>query len=182
MALDIARHRFTVAEYHQMAAAGVLRDDDRVELVEGEIVDMAPIGAAHIACVVRLDRLFNRGIDDVVVQVQSPIRLDEHTEPQPDLALLRPQITSYPASPEDVLLLVEVADTTLAYDRGVKLPLYARAGIPEVWLVDLSRRAVLVHREPSPEGYRTTIEASGGDLLGPLAFPAFGVTADQILG
>jgi Uma2 family endonuclease len=165
-----------------MAAAGILDEDDRVELIEGEIVDMAPIGGQHIGCVNRLTGLFARGLADVVVQAQSPIRLDEHTEPQPDLVLLRPGTTNYPAWPKDVLLVVEVADTSLRYDRQVKLPLYARAGIPEVWLVDVSRRAIIVHRDPSPDGYRAILTVRGDERVAPGAFPGFPLTANQILG
>jgi Uma2 family endonuclease len=181
MALPLPRHRFTVADYHQMATAGILAEDDRVELIEGEIVDMAPIGGPHIGGVNRLNRLFTRGLEQAIVQVQNPIRLDEHSEPQPDLSLLRPEARVYPAEPRDVLLVVEVAETSLRYDRQVKIPLYARAAIPEVWLVDLTTRTIYVHRDPTPDGYRTVLTVRGDEPLSPQAFPDFTLTADQIL-
>ncbi len=179
---QLTRHRFTVDEYHQMAAAGIFWEDDRVELIEGEIVDMPPVGGPHIGTINRLNRLFNRGLDDVIVQVQSPIRLGEHSEPQPDLVLLRPETTTLPAWPEDVRLVIEVSDSTLRYDRDVKAPLYARAGIPEFWVVALARKAILVYRTPSPAGYQTVLTVRGDEPISPQAFPDFTLTARQILG
>ena len=131
---EVVRRRFTVHDYHRMGEAGILHEDDRVELIEGEIVEMAAISTRHFACVNQLNRLLIRGVGDAaIVSIQDPVRLDECTEPQPDLTVLR--LRDYRESlpmPEDVLLLIEVSNTTLAYDRGVKLPLYARAGIREV--------------------------------------------------
>jgi Uma2 family endonuclease len=142
MGVQLARRLFTVAEYHKMAEAGILSEDDRVELLEGEIVAMSPIGSRHAGLVNRLNRLFSqRAGDQVVVSVQNPVRLGGYSEPQPDLALLRPRADFYTSShpgPEDVLLAVEVAETSAAVDREVKVPLYARFGVPEVWLVDLA--------------------------------------------
>lgn len=154
----ILRRRFTVAEYHRMGASGILSEDDRVELIEGEIVEMAPIGSRHQACVDRLTELFSIQLAQrAVIRVQGPIRLSEHSEPQPDLALLRRRPDFYAAShpgPQDILLVVEVADTSADYDREVKLLLYGRYGIPEVWLVDLASECVDVCREPSMGGYQ----------------------------
>ncbi len=181
MALQLASHRFTVAEYHQMASAGIFLEDDRVELIEGEIVDMAPIGGPHIGTVNRLTALFARGLPDVIVQIQSPIRIDGHTEPLPDVVLLRPGTASYPAWPGSVLLVVEVCDTTLRYDREIKLPLYARAGIPEVWLVDLNRPTIYAYRDPAPDGYGTTFSVHPGESISPQAFPDFPLTLAQIV-
>ncbi len=139
---EVTRRRFTVHDYHRMGEAGILHEDDRVELIEGELVEMAAIGTRHLTCVNGLTRMLVRGVgDEAIVSVQNPVRLDEHSEPQPDLTVLR--MRDYRESlpvPEDVLLLIEVSDTTLAYDRGVKLPLYARSGIREVWIVDLRAR------------------------------------------
>ena len=138
---QLTRWRFTVHDYHRMGEAGILHEDDRVELIEGELVEMAAIGTRHFSCVNGLTRMLVRGVgDEAIVSVQNPVRLDEHSEPQPDLTVLR--MRDYRESlpvPEDVLLLIEVSDPTLAYDRGVKLPLYARSGIREVWIVDLGR-------------------------------------------
>jgi len=126
MAAPLVRHRFTVEEYHRMGQAGILSEDDRVELIEGEIVEMAPVGSRHAACVKRLNALLSRRAGGrALVSVQDPIRLGEHSEPQPDLALLKPREDFYAAAhpgPEDVLLVIEVAETSLEYDREVKLP------------------------------------------------------------
>src|SRR5215218_7227158 len=127
---DVKRHTFTAEEYRAMAEAGVLGEDDRVELVGGEIVDMAPIGSRHLACVVALSHLLVEASGGrFFVSVQNPVRLGERNEPQPDLSLLgrrpRPE-ASAPPGPEDVLVVVEVSDTTLSYDKNTKLPLYAR--------------------------------------------------------
>ncbi len=136
------RYRFTVEDYHKMAEVDILGEDDRVELIDGEIIEMAPIGRLHAVCVVRLTDLFGETLRRrAIVWAQNPIGLGERSEPQPDLALLRWRPNFYADAdprPEDVLLIIEVADTSLAYDRDIKVPLYARAGIPEVWLVDLN--------------------------------------------
>jgi Uma2 family endonuclease len=186
MAIPAIKHRFTVADYHRMAEAGILGEDDRVELIEGEIVDMTPIGRRHQAGVDHLTELFIQGLSGkVIVRVQGSIRLSELSEPEPDLVLLRRRADFYAnvdAGPDDVLLVVEVADTSLPYDRDVKVPLYARAGIPEVWLVDLNGASVIVHRDPGPQGYREVITARGTERLSPQAFPDFALTPSQILG
>jgi Uma2 family endonuclease len=163
----ITRRRFTVDDYHRMAEAGILHEDDRVELIEGEIVEMTPIGARHATCVRELNRLVGKQVgDDLRVDVQSPIRIGEHGEPQPDVAVIRARdySNSLP-SPEDVLLLIEVADTSLAYDREVKLLLYARSGIPEAWLVDLTGGVIERHTEPAEDGYRLVRRVGRGETL-----------------
>jgi hypothetical protein len=186
MSIQLTRHRFTADEYHQMAEAGVLRDDDRVELIEGEIVDMTPIGPRHSAVVNRLTRALVRGCGDrAIVQIQASIRLGLYSEPQPDVALLRPRPDFYESAtpgPESVLLLIEVADTSLLYDRGVKLRLYARAGIREVWLVDLVRNHVEVHCEPTQEGYQRSETHGPGDPLMPMALPEVTLSPAELLG
>jgi Uma2 family endonuclease len=186
MTIPLTRHRFTADEYHQMAEAGVLRDDDRVELIEGEIVDMTPIGPRHGAVVNRLNHALARACGErAIVQIQGSIRLGLHSEPQPDVALLRPRPDYYESAlpgPESVLLLIEVGDTSLAYDRGVKLPLYARAGIRETWLVDLEASRVEVHLEPGPEGYRRSETRGPGDRLAPMALPGVSLSAVEIFG
>jgi Uma2 family endonuclease len=186
MAIAVTHRRFTVHEYHRMAEAGIIGEDERVELIEGEIVAMAPIGRRHVSCVARLTHLFARGVGDrAVVLVQSPIRLTDDAEPQPDLAILHPREDFYnqeAAGPHDALLIIEVADTSARYDRQVKVPLYAQAGIPEVWLVDLTTDGVTIYREPEPEGYAQVRLATGSDALSPLAFPEFVLTVDRVLG
>ena len=149
---DIARtrRRFTADEYHRMGEAGVFAPGDRVELIEGDVIAMTPIGQRHVVCVAELLRRLVLALGDrAVVWPQSPIRLSSHTEPQPDVALLGPRSDRYlsaPARGDDVLLAVEVADTSYRYDRGVKLGLYARAGVREVWIVDLAGDAVEVQK------------------------------------
>ncbi len=177
---------FTVADYHKMAEVGILDEDDRVELIEGEILNMTPIGPRHAGCVAHLTELFGEGLGrQVVIWTQNPIRLGEHSEPQPDLALLRRRPDFYTSAhprPEDVLLVIEVVDTSLPYDQDVKVPLYSRSGIPEVWLVDLNRERLIVYCEPGPEGYRRVSEVKGTATLSPQAFPELILTVDQVLG
>ncbi|GIX47751.1 MAG: hypothetical protein KatS3mg131_1962 [Candidatus Tectimicrobiota bacterium] len=186
MAVQLMKRRFTVAEYHKMAEAGILGEDDRVELIEGEIVAMAPIGSRHAACVDRLNRLFSQRTGErAIVRVQNPVRLGEHSEPQPDVALLRPRPDFYAAEhpgPEDVLLVVEVAETSAAPDRAVKVPLYARFGIPEVWLVDLAAAQVEVYRQPAPQGYQAVETLRRGDTVAPLLLPELSLAVEALLG
>jgi Uma2 family endonuclease len=152
------RHRWTVAEYHRMGEVGLLNEDSRVELIDGEIVEMAPIGSEHAGHNNQLlsllaYRLYGRA----VVAGQNPVVLSSHEEPQPDIAVLRWRDdyyrTAHPHA-EDVLLLVEIADSTLRYDRDVKVPLYASYGIPEVWLLDLQQKQLEIYREPAQGQYR----------------------------
>lgn len=186
MAVDIVRHCFTVQEYHRMAEAGLFTEDDRVELIEGDILEMSPIGSRHAACVKRLIRLFDRRVRDrAIVAAQDPIQLGHSSEPQPDIALLKPRSDFYAAQhpgPADVLLLVEVGDTTIEYDRQVKLPLYARYGIAEVWLVDLEAQVVNVYRIPGPEGYREMQQLQRDTSCAPHAFPDLELAVAAILG
>jgi Uma2 family endonuclease len=180
----VQRRRFTVEEYHKMAEAGILHEDDRVELIEGDVVEMTPIGSRHMRCVNELNWLLSRGLgDEVRVSVQNPLRLGERLEPQPDLAVIRAR--DYAGSlpgPEDVLLLIEVSDTTLRYDREVKLPLYPRAGIPEVWILDLPNDAIERHNEPFGDGYRRTERPQRGETLVSEALPGLTVPVDGVLG
>ncbi|MBI4634787.1 MAG: Uma2 family endonuclease [Candidatus Rokubacteria bacterium] len=181
---ELLRRRFTRGEYHKMGEAGILSEDDRVELIEGEIVRMSPIGRHHAFSVTTLTHVFVTGVGDrALVSVQNPVALSEDSEPQPDVTLLRrrPDYREVDVGPEDVLLLVEVADTTLNYDRRVKLPLYARAGIREVWVVDVAGERVAVHRQPGPRGYRQVEEVGRGQRLSPEAFPGLSVAVDEIL-
>ena len=186
MAVEVAatRRRFTRAEYHRMAEVGILREDDRVELIRGEIVEMSPIGRRHKAFVGNLAKLLIVRLGDrATVWIQSSIVLSEDTEPEPDLAVLRRGAVPYKerdALAEDVLLLIEVADSSLAYDRSTKLRLYAEAGIPEYWLVDCNAEAIEVYRGPGPEGYRDVIRVAGTATLTVHAFPDVEVTTTEI--
>jgi Uma2 family endonuclease len=169
-----------------MAEAGILREDDRVELIDGEIVEMAPIGDRHATAVDRTNDLFVPLFRDVALtRVQNPIRLGEHHEPQPDFALVRRRPGLYASghpAPEDIFLIVEVADTSVDYDRQVKVPLYARGGVPETWLVDLPQAILWVYREPTPDGYRSIRMLRRGDRVAPAAFPDRELAVDSILG
>lgn len=186
MSVRLLRRRFTVEEYHRMAQAGILSEDDHVELIDGEIVEMPAIGSRHAACVDRLTRLFSLRVGEkAIVRVQSPIRLGPHTEPQPDLTLLRSRPDFYASAhppAEDVLLAVEVADASIEYDRTVKIPLYARAGIVEAWVVDLAAGAVEVNRVPTPQGYRDVGRAGRGDALSVRALAGVSLTVAEVIG
>jgi Uma2 family endonuclease len=186
MAVQLARRLFTVEEFHRMGKAGVFSEDDRVELLEGEIVQMTPIGSRHAACVDRLNRLFSQRVGErAIVRVQNPVRLDEQSEPQPDLALLKPRPDFYAQAnpvPADVLLLIEVAETSADMDREAKLPLYARSGVFEVWLVDLSAERVEVHRKPAPHGYQERRTVARGQHLAPQALSDLVLSVDAVLG
>jgi len=185
MIVSLVHHRFTADEYAQMVRAGILTKDDRVELIEGEIIEMSPIGPKHAACVRRLQSLLTAAVGKrALVSIQSPVRLDDRSQPEPDVALLRPRDDCYSSAhpvPADVLLVVEVADTTQEMDRDVKLPLYARAGIVEAWLVDLKGGHVAVCRQPGPDGYGDVRRAARGERVAPAAFPDADVPVDQLL-
>lgn len=180
-------HRFTVEDYYLMAETGILAPDARVELIDGEILDMMPIGPFHANAVRRLSYLFSRiSGGRWLVDAQHPVRLNPGSEPQPDFVLLKPRADFYTAHPEpaDVFLLVEVADSSLVDDRKKKLPLYARAGIAEYWLVNLPDRTVEVYREPdrAAASYKVALLARPGDTLAPAAFPDAGIAVGELLG
>ena len=176
------KHQLSVHDYHRMVEAGILSADLRVELIGGEIIDMAPIGSRHAAIVNRLNQMFSLACGvDAIVAVQNPVVLGDDSEPQPDLTLLRPRDDFYAARhprPEDMLLIVEVADTTRSYDRDVKLPLYALHGIPETWLVDLEASTVTRFSRPRGEAYEEIKVLSGHEA--PLALPRCGVSLESI--
>jgi Uma2 family endonuclease len=182
----IPRRRFTIDEYHRMGEAGVLSEDDRVELLDGEIVQMTPIGVPHASCVDRLNALLARRLGkSAIVRVQNPIILDRRSEPQPDLALLAPRTDFYSGAhpwPRDVLLAIEVMDASRGYDRTLKLPLYARAELREVWLVDVVAEMVEVYTRPALRGYRRQQRLGRGRSLTPVAFPRMRLRVNEILG
>ena len=178
-------HRFTVSDYHRMAEAGILGEDSRVELIKGQIVDMAPIGAPHLGMVNRLNRLLSAPLADrAVISVQNPVRLDDGSEPEPDVAVLKPRADDYETAtprPSDVLLVIEVADSTLRQDRDVKVPLYAESGIMECWLVDLAGRAVEVHRRPTGGHYAEVRRVGLGGTLDIAALPGATLAVSGLL-
>lgn len=162
-------HRFSREDYHAIAKAGILGEDDRVELIAGEIITQMPIGTAHAAAVKRFNKIFtNLAQNRCIVSVQDPLALDPYSEPQSDLALLRLRSDYYANEHphlEDVLLIVEVADTSLAFDREEKIPLYAAAGIPEVWLVELTDKSLSVFRHPMHGSYTEVTRHRSGEIL-----------------
>ena len=184
--LGPSRRRFSVGDYYAMAEAGVFEPGERVELIEGEIYAMAPIGPRHGDSTDVLGNELKERLGRVVrVRVQGPLHLDDGSEPEPDLLLLRPHSDRYRGrhpTPGDVLLLVEVSDTTLVFDRSRKLPVYALAGIPEVWIVNLVDGQIETHAEPSDGAYRNERVHGAGQEVAPRAFPECFLSVDEILG
>lgn len=178
--------RFSTEDYYRLAEAGILSEDDRVELIEGEIIEMSPIGSRHAGTLKRLLALFSRKLGgSVVLSVQDPLEIGDGTEPEPDLMLLRPRPDFYSEShptPADVLLLIEVADTSSAYDRTEKADLYAKHAVPEYWLVDLTKDAVLVHVAPSPLGYLSVETRRREDTWTSTLLPSLAVHGEDLLG
>jgi Uma2 family endonuclease len=181
----VAPHQFSIEEYHAMVEKGMLAPDARVELLEGIIVDMAPIGPFHVGVTAELSRLFTlAGPDKWLVMTQMPVRLNDGTELQPDIMLVPLDFTEFKrrtVTPEDVRLLIEVSDTSVRYDRERKIPLYAAAQIPEVWIVNLDDHFVEVHRTPEKGSYTHVQQVRPGEFATPLAFPDVRVNVAQLL-
>lgn len=181
----MSRRRFTVAEYYCMAEAGILPPDERTELIEGEVFVMPPIGPAHSAGGSRAERTFHERLGRrAIIRSQYPIRLPHDSEPQPDIVLARPDPEDYRAShprPEDILLVIEISDSTLTNDRDMKLPLYARADIIETWLMNLPDDRIEVYRDPAPEGYRSITLVPRDGAVTPLAFPDVTIPCAELL-
>lgn len=187
MAVTLRRRRFALDEYHRMGQTGILGEDDRVELIEGEIVEMSPIGSRHAATVARIHHVFSSRLGDrAVFRVQNPLLLARHqSELQPDVVGLVPRADFYASAlpgPADVRLLIEVADASLAYDRRTKFPLYARAGVAEAWLADLEAGRVELHRGATATGYREVVLPGPDERYAPTAFPDVAVTIRDLLG
>jgi len=186
MAVAGRRYQFTVDQYHRLGEVEVFHPECRVELVDGDIYEMTPVDPWHAGVVNRLTHRFVTALGDrAVVHVQNPVEANRLSEPQPDVMLLRPRADFYGAShphPEDVFLLVEVANTSLRHDRGRKLALYARTSMPEVWIVNRRADAVEVFRDPSHRGYGRRSLLSRGEWVAPAAFPDLHILVDDILG
>jgi len=186
MRIETTRKRFTVDDYYRMGEAGILTQDDRVELIEGEIVEMSPIGDRHAMTVNRLNMIFAKVLSDrAVVSVQNPVWLDRYNHPQPDVMLIRPREGFYGSGhphPEDVVLLIEVAETTLRFDRSVKLPIYARCGVPEVWIADLNTDTVHIFRKPQRNAYSFTESRGRNESVSPESFPDLSLQVTNLLG
>jgi Uma2 family endonuclease len=181
-----ARRLFTVDEYYRMADAGIFGEDDRVELIKGEIVTMPPIGSPHAACVMRLNQILQTQVGDrATISIQGPLRLNNRSEPVPDVMLLAPRDDFYASghpAPSDVHLLIEVSDTSLAYDSGIKLHLYARSLIGEVWIVDLHGQRIRAFREPTASGYRQSDVTLRDSTVSPVIFPDVHILVADVLG
>jgi Uma2 family endonuclease len=169
------QHRFSVKEYYRIAESGVLHPDARVELLDGRIIDMSPIGPFHGEVTTYLTEVFAAASKGRWrTRAQNSLRLDEHSEPQPDLVLAKPIAETYRKRhprPDEVFLLIEVSDTTLEFDQDQKLPAYGRAGVAEVWIVNLVDLVLEIYREPNFTGYGTKTVLRAGDQAKPLAFP-----------
>jgi Uma2 family endonuclease len=185
MAGIVTRKRFTADQYQRMGQVGILLEGDRVELIDGEVVAMTPIGPRHNASVAQTNRALVRAAgDDAIVLPQGSVRLDLYYEPQPDIVLLRPRSDFYAsrhAGPDDILLIVEIAESSIEYDRDVKAPIYAAAGIPEYWVIDLNTK--LVWRDSSPERgeYQSVEQYSRGQSIAPLLLPTCVIAVDEVL-
>ena len=185
MLVQQLKRRFTISEYHQMAEVGILTPSDRVELINGEIIEMSPIGKRHAACVNRLNQLFSQRLGDrILISVQNPILLNNLSEPQPDIALLQPRSDFYASGhpqPSDIFLIIEVADSSINYDKEVKIPLYSSGGITEVWLIDLNQNLVQIYQQPTPTGYQVIQDFQPENALSPLAFPEINFQVNKII-
>jgi len=185
MAVQIARWQFTVDDYHRMHATGILAEDDHVELMDGEVRRMSPIGPFHAAIVKRLNHLLSTGTRDFIISVQDPIQLDDYSEPEPDIALVRFEPSYYaqnhPAS-RDIFLLIEVSDTSLDYDRNEKLPRYAEAHIPEVWLIDVEAERIEQYTSPLENQYTLRHSYKQGDHITSIVLPDITLAVGQIFG
>lgn len=175
----LTRWRFTHDDYHKMHEVGILGEDDRVELIEGEVIQMSAVGDSHVLCINLLTReLVARAGSDYFVSVQNPVRCGPFREPQPDVTVFRGSVLGAPKA-SDVILLIEVSDTTLRYDRFIKLPLYAESGIPEVWIFDIQGNAVLRHNDPLGRNYGSVARAERGEELRSLALPEILLRVDD---
>ncbi len=186
VAIEPSHLLFTVDEYEALGQIGFFGFDRRLELIDGEIFEMTPIGPDHGGCVLFLTSLFSSRLGArAVVGIQGAVVLGNLSEPQPDLVILVGPVERYrhrhPRS-EDILLLIEVSDSTLRFDRKVKLPVYAREGVAEVWIADLKGKAVEIHRQPTTEGYAFTGRKRRGETVTPEAFPDLVITVEEILG
>jgi Uma2 family endonuclease len=179
----LATYRFTTDEYHRLGEAGILHEDDPVELLNGDLVVREPVGGEHRTLVDSLNILFaNRiGQDRYRIGIHNPISLDPHSEPQPDVVLYAASVRGRHPRPDEIFLLVEVADTSIAYDRGAKLQAYARRGVREVWIIDIVRRRIFVYRNPNQGRYQFSLEAKGDDELTVEVFPDITFSVSAIL-
>jgi Uma2 family endonuclease len=185
MATEPTRRLFTIHDYHRMVESGILDEDDRVELLDGEIVQMTAVGARHAAAVKGLNQILGERLGGrAIIGVQDPVILDDLSEPEPDLSICAPDDRLYAAGhprPADVYFLIEVADATLRYDRQRKIPRYAAVGVSETWLVDLQQNVIEVCRAPGADGYTERIICGIGETMSPSMFPDVTIAVDDVL-
>ncbi len=185
-ATSVLKRLFTVKEYYQMFDAGLFANGERVELIRGEIIKMSPIGRRHAACVIRSSDVFTRKLGDrILLSAQNPLALDNTSQPEPDVVLLKRKADCYESGipqPQDVLLLIEIADSTINSDRELKIPLYAEDGIIEVWLVDINNACIEVYRNPTATGYQDIQKYYRGQNLSISSFLDISIAVDEILG
>lgn len=187
MAVEFTRRLFTVDDYYRMAAAGVFAEDERVELIEGEIIEMSPAGSRHAGGIKKINALLGErmGNTPLIISVQDPIRLDDGTEPQPDIAVLRWRDDYYVGShptPDDVLLVIEVADSSLVMDLVTKASSYARAGIPEYWVFDLVKNEMVVHAQPENDLYIEVRRVPPDESVSLRACPSIAISFSEVFG
>lgn len=185
MSAGVETYRFSVEEFNKLGQAGIFDEDDRVELLDGEIIVMSPIGSEHAAAVLRLNWYFQQRLGQhLLTSVQSPAVVDEFSEPQPDLMLLKPKSDFYKAEhprPEDIILLVEVSDSTLAFDRGRKLPKYAESAVSEVWIVNLQNQTIEQYRAPSASEYARSQIFRRGEMITIEKFPEVSFAVEELI-
>ncbi len=187
MSVQSLKHLFTVDDYNRMGESKIFSEDDRVELIEGEIIQMVPIGDRHVTCVNRLLDCFVslQVVKKTIISIQNPIQLGEYSEPQPDITLLKPSVDFYTgclSQSNDVFLVVEVSDSSIEFDRNVKIPLYAKHEIPEMWLVDLEKQTLETYRQPVSGRYTQTQTLDSNQSIAPQAFPELILPVSDILG
>jgi Uma2 family endonuclease len=186
MHMESARKLFTADDVIRMAEAGLFGEEERIELIDGEILEMSPVGDRHINCVNRATAFFTEAFGrSAIVSIQNAVRLNIYNMPQPDVVVFKPRADFYSSgspTPSDVLFLVEVSDSTLRRDRNIKLPRFATYGIPEVWIADLKHDSILVCRDPEGSKYRTQLTLHWGDSITPLSFPMSTFRVDDLIG
>ncbi|MCU7244872.1 MAG: Uma2 family endonuclease [Microcystis aeruginosa WS75] len=186
MSLSLITRKFTVEEYEKMTTQGIIKPDEKVELIRGEIIKMSPMGTRHAAGIDRLTQLLYQKFGDLILLgVQNPIRLNNNSQPEPDLSLLIPRsdfyVAAYPC-PQDIYLIIEVSDSTIDYDRNTKIPLYAEANIKEVWIINLKEECLEVYRHPLHGSYQAIQKYYRGESIFIESFPEIELTLIEILG
>ena len=186
METEVAKKLFTADEFVRMGEAGIFDPEARLELIEGEIIEMSALGNPHMGCVNRANALFSaRLAGKVMVSPQNAVLLSRYTRPQPDIVLARPREDFYSTktiAPEDTFLVIEVSDSTIRYDRNRKMPLYAKSGVPELWIENLQEGLILVYRDPGPETFATSLTFKRGESISIAAFPEIVFKVEELLG